>query len=241
MTKATVKRGDIFFCELREWPNSDVQTGRRPVLVISNNIGNYYSNIVTVAPITTKLKDFPTHYDVYLGETHSQVLLEQIVTVPKDSLFSFKCRLSDTQMEEVNEVILTALGIIPTIVSSAKERIEQARKAKEDLAEMQKALSIAQQTLILLDKYTKRWKDLKPEVESVAEGKRTEPSKLDGFEPVKVSRKRGSKGRTDSEIESLLRDYEAKVPVKELMEKYGYKTVEALRSSVFYFRKKRSS
>ena len=59
----TYRRGDIFVADLGEGIGSE-QQGIRPVVVIQNDIGNYYSPTVIIAPITSKVKikaKLPTH------------------------------------------------------------------------------------------------------------------------------------------------------------------------------------
>ncbi|MEY8434127.1 type II toxin-antitoxin system PemK/MazF family toxin, partial [Lachnospiraceae bacterium 48-42] len=79
----TIKRGDVFYAELNPIVGSE-QGGTRPVLIISNNIGNRHSPTVIIAAITgrtqTKAK-LPTHTEVKDVEgldRDSIILLEQI-------------------------------------------------------------------------------------------------------------------------------------------------------------------
>ena len=55
-------RGDIYLANLNPFKGSE-QGGTRPVLVLSNDIGNFYSSMITIAPITSQLKkkQQPTH------------------------------------------------------------------------------------------------------------------------------------------------------------------------------------
>ena len=57
-----VKRGDIYYARLDPVVGSE-QGGVRPVLIISNDIGNRFSPTVIVAAITSKKvgRIFPTH------------------------------------------------------------------------------------------------------------------------------------------------------------------------------------
>ena len=48
----TIKRGDIYYAELNPVIGSE-QGGTRPVLIISNDIGNRHSPTVIVAAITS--------------------------------------------------------------------------------------------------------------------------------------------------------------------------------------------
>ena len=49
-----IKRGDIYYAELNLVIGSE-QGGKRPVLIISNDIGNKHSPTVIVAPITSRV------------------------------------------------------------------------------------------------------------------------------------------------------------------------------------------
>ena len=57
-----ILRGQVYTCDLGGVEKgSNVQAGKRPVLVVQNNYGNRYSPTVLVAPITTNLTAMPTH------------------------------------------------------------------------------------------------------------------------------------------------------------------------------------
>ena len=59
----TIKRGDIYYAELNPVIGSE-QGGTRPVLIISNDIGNKHSPTVIIAPITSRVHTkakIPTH------------------------------------------------------------------------------------------------------------------------------------------------------------------------------------
>lgn len=53
MKKEGFRRGDVFMAELRAEPGS-VEHGRRPVVILQNNIGNLYAPTLIVAPITSR-------------------------------------------------------------------------------------------------------------------------------------------------------------------------------------------
>lgn len=62
----TIKRGDIFYADLNPVVGSE-QGGRRPVLIISNDIGNTHSPTVIIVPITSRVHTkakLPTHTEV---------------------------------------------------------------------------------------------------------------------------------------------------------------------------------
>lgn len=108
------RRYEIWFADLGDHYGTSVQSGNRPVLVISNDVGNQYSQTLTVIPLTTKLKrmDMPTH--IVLTEEDccmfrpqtlqdSVLLAEQITTIAKSALCSRLCRV--TSKEKKQEIV----------------------------------------------------------------------------------------------------------------------------------------
>ena len=87
----TIKRGDIYYAELNPVIGSE-QGGTRPVLIISNDIGNKHSPTVIIAPITSRIHTkakLPTHTlikDFDGLDKNSIILFEQIRTIDKQRL-----------------------------------------------------------------------------------------------------------------------------------------------------------
>ncbi|QWU14351.1 type II toxin-antitoxin system PemK/MazF family toxin [Paenibacillus sophorae] len=85
-----VKQYDVWFADLGE-SNGHVQGGKRPVLVISNDVGNQRSPVVIVAPITSsKTKNkLPTQVHISAEDVGFQrdsiIQFEQIFTLSKDT------------------------------------------------------------------------------------------------------------------------------------------------------------
>lgn len=52
------RRGDIYLANLGV-PIGSKQGGVRPVVVLQNDVGNFYSPTITVAPLTTKIQKKP--------------------------------------------------------------------------------------------------------------------------------------------------------------------------------------
>lgn len=115
------KRGDIYYCDLDGSIDSE-QKGIRPVVILSNNKGNFYSSIVVVAPITSKKKHLPRiHVSVgkELGlKIDSYALTEHIRTVSKRRFFindNYPTKiitLPKRKMIEIEESIKYELGFI---------------------------------------------------------------------------------------------------------------------------------
>ncbi|MBQ6368052.1 MAG: type II toxin-antitoxin system PemK/MazF family toxin [Erysipelotrichaceae bacterium] len=117
------RRGDIYLANLNPFKGCE-QGGTRPVLVLSNDIGNFFSPLITIAPITSHLKklDLPTHVllkDVRGLTTDSVVCLEQIKGIDKLRVLKYLGKISKEQMEEVEEAAMESLGMpIPECVDA---------------------------------------------------------------------------------------------------------------------------
>lgn len=88
-----------------------IQTGKRPCLIISNNVNNAYSLTLTVIPLSTKIKPLPVHTTIYLHGRLSTFLCEQIRTVPKSSVVEYHGYADSVVMERVEECLMLQLGL----------------------------------------------------------------------------------------------------------------------------------
>ena len=60
--KQYIKQYEIWQAELPVLPNSHIQNGFRPVIIVSNNKANTHSPVVTIVPLTSRPKaNLPTH------------------------------------------------------------------------------------------------------------------------------------------------------------------------------------
>ena len=114
-----VKRGDVFYADLRPVVGSE-QGGIRPVVIIQNDIGNRYSPTVICAAITSKINKakMPTHVAIPANEYElvrdSVVLLEQIRTIDKRRLKDRICHLNGEAMARIDACLLVSMGIEAT-------------------------------------------------------------------------------------------------------------------------------
>ncbi|MCD8084232.1 MAG: type II toxin-antitoxin system PemK/MazF family toxin [Clostridiales bacterium] len=121
--KPRPRRGDIWFAKLGNHYGTSVQSGTRPVLVISNDTANHFSYTFTVLPMTSKMKhpEMPTHIRlgendcVQCGETalqESMVLAEQIVPLDRSALLEKIAYIDDKEkMAEIEQAVGIQLGI----------------------------------------------------------------------------------------------------------------------------------
>ncbi len=116
MTHVKAQRGDIFLVDLDPGVGSE-QKGKRPVLILQNNIGNKYSPTIIVAPITSYINKtkIPTHVKLkeYVSglKKDSIVLLEQLRTIDKCRLISKIGSISKVTMLEVEKATKISLGL----------------------------------------------------------------------------------------------------------------------------------
>ncbi len=113
-----VKRGDIFLVDLLGAKGAEIDSKVRPALILQNDIGNKYSPVTIVAPITSHksgVKAYPTEVFVTPRESgllkDSIILLNQIRTVDRCRLRNKVGTLSMVKMLEVDKAIRVSLAL----------------------------------------------------------------------------------------------------------------------------------
>lgn len=140
-----VRRGEIHWVERPADTYGSEMQKSRPAVVVSNNAQNETSPTIQVVYMTNQPKtDLPTH--VKLNKTSngksegSTVLCENIYTISKQRLqegYSYGARVSDEDMEAIDNALIVALGLDDYFEEDEKEYVdEDIQKAKADLAEM---------------------------------------------------------------------------------------------------------
>lgn len=109
-------RGMVYWCDIPKYEkNPTINSGMRPVIIVSNNINNCTSGNVTVVPCTTNIEknpNQPTHVILPLNkENPSLVLCEHIITVCKDLLAGFMGMIDDVSMKKVDKGLMAAIGL----------------------------------------------------------------------------------------------------------------------------------
>ena len=110
-----ISRGEIYVADLNPYQGSE-QGGIRPVVILQNDAGNYFSSTTIVASLTphvAKKENLPTH--VFINsredlEDDSIIMCEQIRTIDKSRLIRCLDRLDEYEMEEVEEALSVRLG-----------------------------------------------------------------------------------------------------------------------------------
>ena len=113
-----MKRGDIYFADLDPVIGSE-QGGKRPVLLIQNDLGNRFSPTVIILPLTSRTgkKPLRTHVPVAPpqgGITKPSIILcEQVRTVEKSRLIKHLGTLPPEKMALVERALAAATGQLP--------------------------------------------------------------------------------------------------------------------------------
>ena len=108
-----VKRGEVYWIDLGKQIGS-VQGGNRLCVVIQNNTGNRYAPTTIIAPLTTAKKKSkqPTHVELETKLPNvSQVLLEQVQTVPKEMLGQYQTTVTENDLRRINRAIAISMGV----------------------------------------------------------------------------------------------------------------------------------
>ncbi|MBT4511523.1 MAG: type II toxin-antitoxin system PemK/MazF family toxin [Chloroflexi bacterium] len=110
-----IRRGEIYWVDWSPGRGSE-QTGKRPALIIQNDIGNRVSPNVIVASLTTAAnKPYPFLVNFTSAESglnkDGTVDLASIMTISKERL-SDKCgELAEHKMIEIDGAIKNSLGL----------------------------------------------------------------------------------------------------------------------------------
>ena len=112
----SIKRGEIFWVNLNPSKGSE-QSGRRPVLILQNDIGNELAPTTIIAPLTTKSfsKEYPTNVNLPKGigglKSDSTVLLSQIRTIDKTRVEERIGFLPSNYLRKVDMAVKISLGL----------------------------------------------------------------------------------------------------------------------------------
>src|SRR6056297_3170285 len=117
-TGMNIKRGEMFIAALDPVIGHEHEVAKtRPVIIVSNNIGNTYSGTVTIIPVTSKnlTKIYP--FEVYLPDDagplkqNSKAKADQIRTLDKARLIKSIGMLNDELMNNVDKAIKVHLNL----------------------------------------------------------------------------------------------------------------------------------
>ncbi len=111
-----IQRGNIFLADLEPIKGRE-QGGKRPVLIIQNDISNKYSPVTIIAAITSKLyeKEFPTNVFISKKDSgldkDSTIMLNQIRTIDNSRLIKKIGSLDLYIMDKIDKALKVSLNL----------------------------------------------------------------------------------------------------------------------------------
>lgn len=218
-------RGQIWWADLGDEFNGHIQAKIRPVVIISNDKGNYFSTLCTVIPCTSSdKKDMPTHVHCILNGTKNIMLTEQIVTINKDQFKGYIGTLDEELATKVDEAICESLGLESHIAGAGLNNlIEECKYSSAVALEPEEEESIEEIPSEKLEKITTVFEP---------------PVELPNDEKVEVEIKaRGRKPKFDNDYKlRYLADYENH-DIDFMVKKYEESSRRAVSDKVYRFRK----
>jgi mRNA interferase MazF len=103
-----MRRGEV------RWTTFKTLDKRRPVLILTRDSAIGYLNALTVAPITTTVRDIPSEVPLTREDgllTNCAANMDNLQTVPKHRLGSLIALVSPGRMVEVDRALAFALGL----------------------------------------------------------------------------------------------------------------------------------
>jgi len=112
---ASIKRQDVFLVNFDPTVGAEAKK-TRPALVVSNNINNAHSPIVSISPITsnvTRVYSFEVEVSAGIGglRARSKVMVNQTRAVDRVRLIKRLGNLPDKIMEEIDNALKLHFGL----------------------------------------------------------------------------------------------------------------------------------
>ena len=77
----------------------------RPCVILSPDVINKYSDTVTVAPLTSTLKKYPTRIDCNVNSKKGQIVIDQIRSIDKSRLIKKISSINEVTSDKVYKII----------------------------------------------------------------------------------------------------------------------------------------
>lgn len=113
-----IQRGDVCLVNFGSPDgNGNLQAGFRPAVIVQNNVGNHYSPVTMVCPLTKQLHKAPLPTHVFVGRgdgglrEDSLILAEQIRSINQSQIHQVLGSLSESAMSRLDQALMVSLGV----------------------------------------------------------------------------------------------------------------------------------
>lgn len=154
-----MERGEVYYLRYDDSYGHEMATGR-PVVVISSDVGIDRCDVVTIAFLTSKYKQININVEVNCTPRRSWVLCNQLATVDKRRLGDKMCKLSPSELAEVDEKICDALGLWSVVKEVEVEKVVEVEVGKPVAVDDAEKIRLQ----IELDLYKKLYTDLTSQI-----------------------------------------------------------------------------
>lgn len=125
-------RGQIWWIEDSINYDGNIQGKSRLCVIVSNDLNNSNSTILTVIPLTTQIKrlDIPTHITFYVNNVQNMTLCEHIKTVNMSKLYDYQGICDEELMLKIDDTIKIALWLVDIPKKSIDEIVIGEKNSK---------------------------------------------------------------------------------------------------------------
>ena len=133
-TEITYRTGDIVLVDFSNGIGHQ-QKGIRPALIVSNNVGNLFSPVIEVLPITTKRtkSKLPTHVNILPNEENGLIAESTIEAEGKIPVNKFQVKkhigkISESDLERVAFAMVYATPILLQAFNNGVQNTEEFKR-----------------------------------------------------------------------------------------------------------------